>query len=130
IRARPVGRLERAAKWARRNPAVAGLTAALALVLVVGVVTGLWLRSRVIEQSQKDYAAALVQRLLHADTAQAPGIMLETEGYRTCADPVLREKYKNAAPSSRSHVLLSLALLPVDTRQTGYLYERLLDAAP
>jgi WD40 repeat protein len=36
IRARPVGRLERVVKWVRRNPAVAGLTAAVLLVLVAG----------------------------------------------------------------------------------------------
>jgi tetratricopeptide (TPR) repeat protein len=36
IRARPVGRLERAARWARRNPVVAGSLAAVVLVLVAG----------------------------------------------------------------------------------------------
>jgi hypothetical protein len=34
IVARPVGRLERAAKWVRRNPALAAMTAAVVLVLV------------------------------------------------------------------------------------------------
>src|SRR5262245_17970025 len=37
IMARPVGRLERGLKWARRNPAVAGLLAALLLVLLLGI---------------------------------------------------------------------------------------------
>jgi WD40 repeat protein len=36
ITARPVGRLERAALWARRNPAVAGLLAAVAVSLLLG----------------------------------------------------------------------------------------------
>jgi hypothetical protein len=36
IVARPVGRLERAAKWVRRNPLLAGVSAALVLVLVIG----------------------------------------------------------------------------------------------
>jgi tetratricopeptide (TPR) repeat protein/tRNA A-37 threonylcarbamoyl transferase component Bud32 len=35
IRARPVGRLERGWKWARRNPAMAGLAAAVVVALVV-----------------------------------------------------------------------------------------------
>ncbi|MFO0841356.1 MAG: tetratricopeptide repeat protein [Gemmataceae bacterium] len=38
IRARPVGRLERGAMWARRNPAAAGLLVALAAAAVVTVV--------------------------------------------------------------------------------------------
>jgi serine/threonine-protein kinase len=42
IRARPVGALERAAKWARRKPAVAGLLGAFAGALVVGVAGIAW----------------------------------------------------------------------------------------
>jgi serine/threonine-protein kinase len=34
VRARPIGRLERLARWCRRNPGVAGLTGAVALLLV------------------------------------------------------------------------------------------------
>jgi hypothetical protein len=37
ILARPVGQLERTAKWVRRNPAVSALTAAVVLVLMAGI---------------------------------------------------------------------------------------------
>jgi serine/threonine protein kinase/tetratricopeptide (TPR) repeat protein len=44
IVARPVGTVERLWRWAKRNPRIAGLTAALLLVLTSGLatVTGLW----------------------------------------------------------------------------------------
>jgi serine/threonine-protein kinase len=47
IRARPVGRAERLWRWGRRNPAVAGLLAALLLVVAGALagLTGLWLRA-------------------------------------------------------------------------------------
>jgi hypothetical protein len=41
VAARPVGRLERAAKWMRRNPTVACLSAVAALALVAGTVVSL-----------------------------------------------------------------------------------------
>jgi tRNA A-37 threonylcarbamoyl transferase component Bud32/DNA-binding beta-propeller fold protein YncE len=42
IRARPVGAVEKVAKWARRRPAVAGLLAALAALTALGVSLLLW----------------------------------------------------------------------------------------
>jgi WD40 repeat protein/tRNA A-37 threonylcarbamoyl transferase component Bud32 len=48
IRARPVGRMERFVRWAKRRPAVAGLLALLALVLAISLpgLTILWLQAR------------------------------------------------------------------------------------
>src|SRR5262249_44267995 len=42
ILARPVGPLERGAKWARRRPAVAALSALVILVSAIGLATVLW----------------------------------------------------------------------------------------
>ncbi len=42
VQARPVGLFERAFRWARRNPRVAGLAAALVLVFTVGFLGVLW----------------------------------------------------------------------------------------
>jgi WD40 repeat protein len=45
IAARPVGRMERSVKWARRNPTVAALVSLLGVVLLAGAVGGLSLAS-------------------------------------------------------------------------------------
>lgn len=46
ITARPVGRLERALKWTRRNPVVASLLAAVLVVMIAGTVVSLWQADR------------------------------------------------------------------------------------
>jgi tetratricopeptide (TPR) repeat protein len=55
IRARPVGRLERLAKWARRRPAVAALSGALltaTLLLIAGLVTGIVVTTKALGQER------------------------------------------------------------------------------
>jgi len=53
IQARPVGVFERAYRWARRNPRVAGLAAALAVVFTAGFLGVLWQWRRA-EQNLKE----------------------------------------------------------------------------
>ncbi len=43
IRARPVGRVERLWRWARRNPSIAALSGAVALLVVAWSITSTWL---------------------------------------------------------------------------------------
>jgi serine/threonine protein kinase/formylglycine-generating enzyme required for sulfatase activity len=113
---------------AARFHAVRGVV--LMAVLAALTLTGLAVRSQVIEQGNARHAAGLVRALLDADTAQVPGIVAEMEGYRAWADPLLREEYQQAAPDSSPKLHASLALLPVDPGQVEYLYGRLLDAGP
>ncbi|HMF14318.1 MAG TPA: serine/threonine-protein kinase, partial [Gemmataceae bacterium] len=53
IRARPVNRIERAIRWCRRKPAVAGLLAALVLVFLTGLAGVLWQWQRATDNAAK-----------------------------------------------------------------------------
>jgi WD40 repeat protein len=50
---RPVGRVERAAKWARRRPATAGLLTLVVLVTVAGIVSLLWQYGQTVEERDR-----------------------------------------------------------------------------
>jgi serine/threonine protein kinase/formylglycine-generating enzyme required for sulfatase activity len=104
----------------------------LALAVLLGAVTlgGLFIRGEVTEQNRATHANGLVQRLLNAETSQAPDIIGELEGYHRWTDPQLRQEVEQAEEGSRRKLHASLALLPADAGQVGYLYERLLKGQP
>jgi hypothetical protein len=68
VAARPVGHLERAAKWVRRNPAFAGLSAVAALALVAVAVVSLLFG---IDARQKADKLEVQTKLLQAQTERA-----------------------------------------------------------
>jgi serine/threonine-protein kinase len=72
IRARPVGAVERAIKWVRRNPQVAALTAAVLLLVLGGGGAGLWWREQRAEQAQ---ARAEQARAVRADLEEVAGLL-------------------------------------------------------
>jgi formylglycine-generating enzyme required for sulfatase activity len=64
IQARPTGPLVHLARWARRNPALAGATAALFVLLLGGLALTLWLlQDARAERDSKNTALGLVERL-------------------------------------------------------------------
>src|SRR5262249_17808563 len=113
---------------ATRYHAVRG--AVVGLLLAVATVTGLVVRERVVERQNATHAAGLVQSLLNADTAQVPALIGAMAEYRRLVNPLLKEANDKAVGNSRQKLHASLALLPVDASQVGYLHGRLLDAEP
>ncbi len=74
----------------------------------------------------------LRDRLLEATTPDVPGIVKDMVPYRRWVDPLLHDSYVLAEQEndSRRQLHCSVALLPVDSGQVGYLYERLLKGEP
>ncbi|MGO9915315.1 MAG: protein kinase domain-containing protein [Isosphaeraceae bacterium] len=77
-------------------------------------------------------AHALLESLLHAETTQVPNIVANMPPYRRWLNPLLRAACQEALAKKEAAKQLhaSLALLPVDSTQVNYLYDRLLDAQP
>jgi WD40 repeat protein len=70
IRARPVGRAERLARWCRRNPTVASLAAAFVSTLLFGLagVSWKWLEAKALAQRNQQLAQENQAALLKAET--------------------------------------------------------------
>ena len=75
-------------------------------------------------------ASSLIESLKTASTADVEPIVKQLLGYRRWAKPGLVRLLGESAKTSREHLHASLALLPMDASQAGYLYDRLLNADP
>jgi formylglycine-generating enzyme required for sulfatase activity len=108
---------------ATRYHAARGTVLAVSLVLLALV--GL-------EGFGKLKAHGFQDRLLNADITEVPTIVKDMEPYRRWVHPLLQDAHVEAENEhdARKLLRLSLALLPVDSNQFDYLYERLLTAGP
>jgi len=116
IHARPVGALERIARWARRRPDAALLTVAVALGLTLGVPGWLWARWR--------YESELAEAGKHA--------ALQEERRRAAEriatlDEERRRAAEEIAEAHRYHTLLYRAAEAVANRRAGWTFQGLKD---
>ena len=71
IEARPIGRLARAARWAKRNQVVAGLSAAVVISLVVGLASSTYFGVRQFNEAQNAYESESRARDAEASATSA-----------------------------------------------------------
>jgi serine/threonine protein kinase/formylglycine-generating enzyme required for sulfatase activity len=118
-------------KMMKRAGRVHGSRAVLSLaVLCVVAFAAIAVRRQVDLNQRATHAAGLVQRVLDADTPQVPGIVGAMRDYRPWVDPALLSELEKRPDDSRRKLHASLALLPVDSSQIDYLFNRLKKATP
>jgi serine/threonine protein kinase len=150
IKARRIGPLERAVKWVKRGPVVAGLLAAI-LVLLLGA-GGLvsWQAQRMAALTQekddpeehqreqsRDWALAQVDSLFDAVPQAVPAILTALEPYIDVIRPRLREEADKPAPAAATPQTLrrwrqhraraGLALLPGEPERREALFAQMLE---
>jgi serine/threonine protein kinase/formylglycine-generating enzyme required for sulfatase activity/tetratricopeptide (TPR) repeat protein len=103
------------------------LTLALLVATVLG---GIAVRRRVNDNQRAAHAVALIERLLDADTKQVPDIVKAMRDHRQNVDSALRTELGKHPEDSSEKLHASLALLPVDTSQIDYLFNRLVKSSP
>ncbi len=127
IVARPVGWWEQTAKWAKRRPAVAGLTAAVAAALVLGAavasVLAIWaLGER--DRARLELANSLVSQAAAIQHTGQIGQRFESLRLLTEAAGELRDhpQGRNRIPEIRNHAIAALGLTDLQVsweRQVG-----------
>ena len=103
----------------------------------VHVVRGLGLATMIallswgaIEIHGNSRASAMVESLETAGISEVPGVIERYSGYRRWTNSRLRSMLLSSAADSGEKLRASLALLPVDPSQVGYLETRLLASDP
>ncbi|MGO8752342.1 MAG: protein kinase domain-containing protein [Thermoguttaceae bacterium] len=136
IVARPIGRPARLWRWCKRQPVVAGLSATVALLMVLAAVVstaGYLSTSRALRQvvdAQRTRALAQVDALRRAEISQVPYLI---EGFKPFHDeivPQLRHLLQEPRLDEKERLRLSLAMVADDEGQVAYLQDRLLNAEP
>ncbi len=121
VHARQIGRTERFVRWCKRNPVVAGLSAAVAAVLLVGIVTSSYFAAEATTNAKRaeQYAADTEKK---ADTLQKALGRAETERIRA-------EKAVEQAEQNLYYARIGLAEQRWFATEIGEA-ERLLDECP
>ena len=83
-----------------------------------------------IEFYRYETALALFGAIQTAGLDDVPRLVKQLTPYRSWANPWLARSLRKSKEDTKEHLNSSLALLPVDTGQVEYLYNRLLNTNP
>jgi formylglycine-generating enzyme required for sulfatase activity len=106
-----------------------GIRASLVGIAIVAVTAvGFAVNARVQERENRNYANALVQSLLAANTADLADLVGEIAKYHQWATPLLRKVVEGKESTRKQKLHASLTLLKDDPLQADYVLEQLLGA--
>jgi hypothetical protein len=100
ILARPVGSVEKAVKWARRRPAVAGLLAALAALTALGVSLLLWQYGETVAERDRFFQQKGIAEEKEKDALFQKGVADQNAGDARAAEGKAREAEARAKESA------------------------------
>jgi formylglycine-generating enzyme required for sulfatase activity len=133
ILARPVSKVERTWKWARRNPISAALTAttaalvvAVAVVSTVAAVT-LQRERTAIVKAEQDRKKAMVGALLTASSDKVPAMLDSLTSVADWAVPQLRARFDDADEDPARRLRAAIGLTVLGEPQTEYLMDAVAD---
>ncbi len=107
IKARPVGHVSRTWRWAKRNPAVASLSAAVVLALLGGI-AGISYWASVAASERQQAVRSLVSVLSTTPPSEVPSAMDAIRPFKDEALPLLRQQYADATGQRKLHTAYGL----------------------
>jgi hypothetical protein len=116
IAARPVGRLERAVKWTRRNPAVAGLMGSLVLATVVAIFFAIWAFNKAAEAEKEKSRANEKAAEAEKEKSRANEKAVEAEKEKSRAEYALWIVHASRAWQQNRQLTENLAISSDDRR--------------
>ena len=123
IRARPVGRVEKAWMWCKRQPVIASLAAFIVLGSIMGSAI-FW------ERQNAALASGLVESLAKSEPSQIPLLIEELDRVRWWAEPKLRQQLISTGESltaKRTRLHAQMALVGRDSSLVAPLREEMLE---
>jgi len=125
VAARPVGWAERGWRWIRRHPTRATAAGLVVIGLVGAIAAGVWIRTRLRDDSAAARAEALVRSLPSAVPAAVPNLIDDLRPLGRWAEPHLRALLTDAPHGTRAVLYAQIALLDHDPDQAQRLIERI-----
>lgn len=130
ITARPVGWIERSAKWFRRNQTIATLACSSAAMLVIAFGIIGWLGSRYLQSRQERQGIQAVQEIREANVGEIESLLEQFDVSQPFTQMELEKRFEKASPAAPERTNLAMALSTQNPDYAEFLIARLGKLSP